>query len=204
VTFLRQWWWLLILGPVVAAGAAVGLTGTTPDVYKAEAKVLVGSGEGLEASERLTNTYADMVTLRPVLAEVKSRLNLELSEEELKRKLSVSSDFNSQLVSISAKDESPLRSAQIANITADVFVTTTNRQLLQLTQQPGEPVAGGPIPPPPPAKALVVENAQPSAKSAKPSLLINGGLAAALGLLIAGSMGVAFDALSGSLRPEEA
>ncbi|HLF78776.1 MAG TPA: hypothetical protein VJB57_14950 [Dehalococcoidia bacterium] len=204
MTFLKQWWWLLVLGPLVAAFAAALFTEQASDTYKAESTILVTSGTGLEASERLTNTYAGLVTLRSVLTEVKTRLNLNLSEQELARKITVSSDFSNQLIRISAKDAAPLLSTQIANTAAMVFVDRTNHQLLQLTQPAVEPAPGSPPSAPAPAKLLVVEEAVPTAESAKPSLLINAGLAAALGLLIAGSIGVALDALGGSLRAEEA
>jgi non-specific protein-tyrosine kinase len=202
---LARWWWLLLIGPLVAAGAAAFLSSRSGDEFKSEAVVLVVSGSGLEASERLTNTYSGLVTLRPVLTEVRNRLSLDLTEDELEDRIEASASFSDQLIHIAVRDESPLRAAAIANTTAQVFVERTNQQVSALAQPPGsQPDPSQPAQPPRPGTVTVVEEAVPSRNSTKPSLPVNTGLAAGLGLLIALCIGIGFDSVGRALRPDEA
>ncbi len=204
VNFLLRWWWILLLGPIAAAIPAAYLANKADAVYQSKATVLVVSDTGLEASDRLTNTYAALVKLRPVISSVKTKLGLNLTEDELAKKIVVSADFSSQLIKIEAKDSDPGTAALIANTTAATFVSQTNATLVK----PVEPVsvAPGQPPPPSPAPALqtvrVVEDAIPSETAVRPSIVINIVLAAALGFLVAGSIALALDAIW--LRPQEA
>ena len=195
--FLLRWWWLLILGPIAAALPAAYLAGQSELSYKSTAIVLVGSPASLEASERLTNTYSNLVKLRSVMTTVKNDLRLSLTEEQLQDKITVSTDASSQLIHISAEDPDPQRASAIANNTASAFIQRINEQLSNpstvVPDPASSPSAGIPI-------LRVVEAAAPADEPSGSNLVINAGLAAALGLLIAASIGVGLDSIGGDVR----
>jgi capsular polysaccharide biosynthesis protein len=129
--FLRRWWWLLVLGMFAAVIPAYLFTNFNDDsrpVYKSTAILLV-VGDDVQASERLTTTYARLIELQPVYAEVRSRLNLSMTEDELDEKTSVSSEFTTQLIEIEVEDSDPARAADIANTVVTVFLERIDIQV---------------------------------------------------------------------------
>src|SRR5438445_8180078 len=75
-TFFRRWFWLLILGTVLAATASYVVSARLPKVYQASAKLLVTPRAGtvgttdynsVLAGQNLTATYAELVKTRPVV-----------------------------------------------------------------------------------------------------------------------------------------
>lgn len=174
--FLYRWWWLLALGSLAALIPALLFTRDSANVYKSQVVLLVM--HDVEASERLTETYARLIELRPVFTEVKTRLNLPLTEEELDKKTSVTTEFNSQLLTVSVEDADPERASRIANEIATVFVERTDLQ----TGQPGT--------------VQIVANAIPAKQPSStggPIVLV---IAVAIGALVGASIGVGMDWLA--------
>src|SRR5688572_20959738 len=106
LSIARRYWWLLILGTTLAAAAAyVGSKQMTP-VYQTSVTLLVNQTQNpgtvqyndILTSERLTNTYAELVTRAHVMTMVRTRLSLPLSEDALAEKISVSTVRNTQLL----------------------------------------------------------------------------------------------------------
>ncbi len=108
-------------------------------MYRSTATVLVLNELSLEASERLINTHAELVKL-PILAETKSKLSLPRSEDELAGQISVSANFTSQFVHITARDSDPNEAADIANTIATIFVQRTTSELARPTPTTGTEV----------------------------------------------------------------
>ncbi|HUF38763.1 MAG TPA: polysaccharide biosynthesis tyrosine autokinase [Anaerolineales bacterium] len=151
-----HWGWLLVLASV--AGAVVGYLASsrqTP-VYRASATIWISESRTLNeyanilASERLAETYAQLMTQNPIFEGVIEMLDLNTSAAALKSQVSVSVVEETQLLRILVEDTDPVRAAQIANTIGVVFSqinddfqasryrdskTTLQNQLDQVDQQ---------------------------------------------------------------------
>ena len=75
----------------------------------------------VQISTQLTQDYAELIKSRYVIEEVIQRLNLmEMDYEDLSRVLKVDTPSDTRIVSITARDEDPLRAMQIANCIREV------------------------------------------------------------------------------------
>jgi polysaccharide biosynthesis transport protein len=128
---LRRNWALAAC--IVLTTVLVGVVVSTlaPKSYDATAKVLIGQRAQLDAllgandytpdPERDVNTSLELVTLEPVAEDVSRRLGLGLSAGALIGKVKTATAGNSNLVSITVRDDSPARAARIANAFADAY-----------------------------------------------------------------------------------
>ena len=137
----RRWWWVLVLCPVLAAGGAYIFSSTITPLYQSEVRLLIDASQtssgsnynDLLAAERLTGTYSELVTTQAVMEETATRLNSDLTAEELRDIIVVSTVADTQLLSIAATDADPQRAARIANITGDVFTEEIQQQRLTIS-----------------------------------------------------------------------
>ena len=72
-------------------------------------------------NSKLISTYNRLVKSKIVLKEVISNLNLDISENNLKNNISVSSKKNTELIQITVKNENNELAAEIANELASIF-----------------------------------------------------------------------------------
>ena len=176
MSFVRRRWWLMLLGvfaAVVAAGVAGYVAHSWADTYKSTAVLLV-----VDDGERLPNTYAQMAGLRTVRTEVISRLNMQLSEDELAKKLDVRTQFNSKLIWVTAEDGNRNAAANLANATAEAFVEEAENQVGR------------------PDTVKLVESAIPPENPSNPSPVKTAGIAGILGLLVAAGVLVGVESVS--------
>ena len=128
----RRWWWLLILSTLLAAGAAYLFSVNMTPTYEASTALIVGGGLDmvdpttgqLQSSEKLAQTYAELIKMRPILEATMVSLGLP----DLPT-VSVSIARNTQIMRITAADSNPERAAATANELA--------RQLI--LQSPSDP-----------------------------------------------------------------
>ncbi|TVR70367.1 MAG: polysaccharide biosynthesis tyrosine autokinase [Sphaerobacteraceae bacterium] len=129
---LRQWWWILLLCPIIAAGTAYFVSSSMTPIYEAEATMLlehnIGAGAGadlqsIQAAERRTQTFNQLVNTRSVLAPTIESLDLDISLGELRENVSVSHQRDTQLVSVAVQHEDPDTAALIANEITGQFST---------------------------------------------------------------------------------
>lgn len=127
---LRHWAWLLILAAVLAGGAAYFLTKQMTPVYQASTTMLINEAPSTRSadyasiitSERLAQTYAQLITTQPVLNDVAGRLQQGLTGVGLKGMISVSTVRDTQLLAVKVRDTLPARAAEIANTLVVVFI----------------------------------------------------------------------------------
>ena len=94
---VRRRWWLLVSVPLLSALVAYWVSQSLTPIYQATATMLVNQTQtpgvvlynDILTSERLTNTFAQLVKRQPVLAETNRTLGLPITEEQLKDKLDV-------------------------------------------------------------------------------------------------------------------
>ncbi|ALC89187.1 hypothetical protein AM500_04825 [Bacillus sp. FJAT-18017] len=99
-------------------------------IYQASSQILVNQEKkdaaaynagDIQTNLQLINTYKGIIVGHAILDLVIDEMNLDMSYETLKSKISVSTEQDSQLMNIVVQDEDPKRAADIANKTAVVF-----------------------------------------------------------------------------------
>lgn len=121
VAMLRRWWWLLALSGPAGAILALYLTSLVTPQYESTVTLLVDERSEV-TSERLLVTFAQLVTVQPVMENAAAKLDGLLSPEELPAHLSVSHPTGTQLLWISARSDEPAEAQVVANIVAESFV----------------------------------------------------------------------------------
>jgi capsular exopolysaccharide synthesis family protein len=190
---IRNRWWLLILGPVLAAAAAFYISKQLTPVYSTSTTLLVNQTQtpgtvqynDILTSERLTNTYAELVRRPVILENVIRRLDLTMNYAELSGRMAVSAIPNTQLLKISIEDTDPVRASIIANTTAQEFIDDNSKQLGR------------------PGSVSVAQEATVPNTPAKPNVRMNTVLAAIVGLLVVGSLAVLLEYLDDTVKAED-
>lgn len=121
--------WIILLSGI--AGGLVFIAATllfiTPQ-YESTTKMYVLSKQDnntitssdMQTSLSLTKDYAELIKSRTVTESVISKLDLELTHEELLNKMSINSATDTRILSISVRDKDPYVACEIANSVRDV------------------------------------------------------------------------------------
>jgi len=120
--------WVIILTIVVTMIVVIIGTSLQTPIYQASTTLRIATsaisqtGYDYTYSDRLLNTYIDISTSGPVLAEVMKRLNLS-------KPLNVTAEIipNTELIKITVEDTNPNMAASVANTLADVLITQTSQ-----------------------------------------------------------------------------
>ncbi|MFB0534689.1 MAG: polysaccharide biosynthesis tyrosine autokinase, partial [Anaerolineae bacterium] len=123
LTVIRKWWWLIVLCTVLAAGASLMMGRSTPPIYRASTTLMVGqfiqdpnpNTQDIWTSERLAQTYVEMVRRQPILQATVKTLGLDMDWKALRGHVSANLVENTQLMEIKVTDTDP----QWAGLTAD-------------------------------------------------------------------------------------
>src|SRR5699024_2533417 len=124
---------LLIIAFVIGAGliaAIVSFFILTP-TYESSSQIIVNqkeSGqnaevdvENIRSNVEIINTYNVIFKSNAILDQVVDKLKLDYPAKQLKDKIDVSSEENSQVVTVTVTDEDPTEAAAIANMTVENF-----------------------------------------------------------------------------------
>lgn len=133
LTVLRSWFWLLVASVLLAGGAAYGVSTVLPKVYEAKVTLIVGQSiqaanpdyTQLLASQRLSQTYADLATTTPLLDKVISKNNLGVTPDEFRKRVVAAAPTNSTLVNLTVSDGDPVRAAALANSLAAEMIAAS-------------------------------------------------------------------------------
>jgi receptor protein-tyrosine kinase len=127
--FLRGW--LLILVVCAVGGSAVYFASVsrTP-AYEANTTLFVRTGQSsvsvslgeIQASRELGRTFKELIKTTSVLEQVRDELGLPYSISGLRGSISVNVVAGTQLITISARDSSPVLAADISDTVARVFI----------------------------------------------------------------------------------
>ena len=123
VGLLWHWAWLIFLAVALAGGAAFLVSQQMIPVYQATATMLVNQAPSsnsseyaaLLTSERLAETYAQMLTTQPIMEGVVQSLNLNIEAQKLKAFISVQPIRDTQLIQVNVQHTNPVLASQIAN-----------------------------------------------------------------------------------------
>jgi len=124
---------LLIIAFVIGTGLIVAIVSffiLTP-TYESSSQIIVNQKESDQNAEvdvnnirsnvEIINTYNVIFKSNAILDQVVDKLKLDYSTKQLKEKIDVSSEEDSQVVTVSVTDEDPTEAAAIANMTVETF-----------------------------------------------------------------------------------
>ena len=149
-------WKLLLLCMILCAGAAFAYCkflvtpqySSTAGLYVFSKSTSVTSLADLQIGSSLTTDYDTVITSRPVLDRVITRLELDETYTSLRPKISVSNPANSRLLYITCTDPDPERAKEIADRTASIASTFISQKMdqdppsiIQTGYTDGEPVS---------------------------------------------------------------
>ncbi|WP_042345872.1 YveK family protein [Bacillus massiliigorillae] len=164
-------------------------------IYKGSTQLLINKSKDNEAvyeynevqtNLQLINTYNVIIKSPRILNLVKEELGLQLSIEELTKKITVESEEDSQVLNINVEDPNPEVAAEIANTIAKVF----QKNIVEIMNIDNVVIL---------AQATVNQNPVPI----KPNPLLNLAISVVIGLMI--GFGIAFflEYLDNSIKTEQ-
>lgn len=194
LSLVRKWWWLLVVGTLVAGGASYAISKTLTPIYSASTTLLVNQTQvpgtiaynDILTSERLTRTYKELIQQRPVLDDVIERLALPYDSRRLGSMIDVAVVPETQLLKLSVENADPAMASRIANATAETFIDQNTQNQLS---RAGE--------------VSVVETATTPSDPIKPNVQLNTLLAAFIGLLLAGAAAFLIEYLDDTVKSTE-
>jgi non-specific protein-tyrosine kinase len=133
IAIVRAWFPLLVACVLLAAGAAFVFSSFQQKLYEAKATLIVGqslssvnpSTDQLLASQRLSTTYASVVTTRPILDNVITKLGLDVTADQLRGRVVADTPQSNTLLTITVRDTDPTRAAAIANALVDQLIAAS-------------------------------------------------------------------------------
>jgi capsular exopolysaccharide synthesis family protein len=127
---MRKWAWLVVLFALVGGAAAYAFSSFQAPVYEASSTLRVSlpnvasGAEYVEllASERLAQTFAQLLRKDPVLDGVIEQLGLQIGTSQLRSAVEVQPVRDTQLIDIKVKHTDPVVAQLVANEIPRVFV----------------------------------------------------------------------------------
>ncbi|MBT2730146.1 capsular biosynthesis protein [Bacillus sp. ISL-75] len=188
---------LLIVSITLIAAIVSGVVSyffLTP-IYQASTQILVNqkkseqslySANEVQTNLQLINTYNVIITSPAILDKVSEELDLNMTAAQLKGKITVGSEKDSQVVNLSVQDPSADVAAQIANKTAEVF----KKEIANIMNVDNVSIL---------AKADVTENPAPI----KPRPLLNVAIAIVVGLMAGVGLSFLLEYFNNTIKNEQ-
>ncbi|MBG9530955.1 capsular biosynthesis protein [Bacillus thuringiensis] len=184
---------------VIAFGAAIvsaiiSFFFMTP-IYQSSTQILVNQkkqeGAAIQLGEiqsniQLTNTYKVIIKSPVILEQVNEKLNLNMTAQALAKKVNVTNEKDSQVISITVEDKGPKVARDIANVTADVF----KGEVSKIMNVDNVTVL---------SKAEVMENQSPI----KPAPMLNVAITFVVGLMASVALAFLLEYLDNTVKKEE-
>lgn len=164
-------------------------------IYQASTQILVNqekqdassfNAQDIQTDLQLINTYNVIIKSSAILSKVIEELNLDMTAEELNGQITVSSEQNSQVLSIAVKNPDPKVAVEIANTTASVF----QEEIQVLMNVDNVNVL---------AAAELGENPSPI----KPNPMLNMAIAAVIGLMLGVGLAFLLEYLDTTMKTEQ-
>lgn len=127
--FLKRKLWLIVLITIIFAAAAFAVSGfiITP-MYTASTRIYVLNRSNettiaysdLQISSQFVTDYQELITGRNVTGIVISKMGLDMTDGQLKKKIEVTSPANTRIIHITVESKDPKEAAEIANCVREV------------------------------------------------------------------------------------
>jgi len=167
LNLLRERWWVVALAALVCAGAALAVSLSKEKQYDASSQLLFrksGLSNAVTGTsvnqpsldpERDSTTNTLLVQSNEVAERVRRALALATPADQLSDKLTVSSESNSDIITVTVRDPNPRRAARLSTAFSDQYVLFRKEQIrsevadgerflrARINQLPPDPSADG-------------------------------------------------------------
>lgn len=192
---LKKRWRLITLLTLIAAliSGAISYFLLTP-VYESSTQILVNQKQSknqldstqIQSNIDMINTYSVIIKSPAILEKVIDDLELEKSVDQLSQKITINSQENSQVFSLTVQDSNPSKAVEIANAVSGTF----QKEIKDIMNVDNVSIL---------AKAEVKENPTP----VKPSPLLNIAIAVVLGLMAGIGLAFLLEYMDNTIRDEK-
>ncbi|WP_347939987.1 Wzz/FepE/Etk N-terminal domain-containing protein [Peribacillus simplex] len=127
---LKKRWKLIMLLTLIAAliSGTISYFLLTP-VYQSSTQILVNQKQSenqldsnqIQSNIDMINTYSVIIKSPAILEKVNDELKLDQSVEQLSEKITINSQENSQVFSLTVQDSNPTEAVEIANTVSETF-----------------------------------------------------------------------------------
>ena len=203
VRIVRRRLWLIAICPIVAAGLAAVISVVLPPTYEAQVVLVVRPAQPLPStdptaaaltSDQILRTYASLMIQRPLLQSVITDLGLSISPAELKKKITVTPEPNTNLLDVSVQDPNPGQARDLANRLVADFIAEVKQIQQQEAQAPNTRSQDN---------LVVVSPAVLPDKPIFPNLPLDVAIAFAAGVLAAFGLAFLLDYLDQSIKSDD-
>lgn len=127
---VRRYLWLFLAAAIVAGLLTFFVFKGQPRIYEAKTRLLVGPTvnspspdlNSLKIGGQLMQTYADMVTTRPILESINNKLDQKMNLETLAGRIETKQNADTRILTIIVTHRDPKTAAAIANAAAESLV----------------------------------------------------------------------------------
>ncbi|MED3711662.1 Wzz/FepE/Etk N-terminal domain-containing protein [Peribacillus frigoritolerans] len=192
---LKKRWKLIMLLTLFAAlvSGTISYFLLTP-VYQSSTQILVNQKQSenqldstqIRSNIDMINTYSVIIKSPAILEKVIDELELDQSVDQLSQKITINSQENSQVFSLTVQDSNPSKAVEIANAVTGTF----QKEIKDIMNVDNVSIL---------AKAVVNENPTP----VKPSPLLNVAIAVVVGLMAGIGLAFLLEYLDNTIKDED-
>lgn len=192
---LKKRWKLIMLLTLIAAliSGTISYFLLTP-VYQSSTQILVNQKQSenqldsiqIRSNIDMINTYSVIIKSPAILDKVIDELELNQSVEQLSEKITINSQENSQVFSLTVQDSNSTKSVEIANTVSETF----QKEIQDIMNVDNVSVL---------AKAEIKENPTP----VKPNPLLNIAIAVVVGLMAGIGLAFLLEYMDNTIKDEE-
>ena len=187
----RKLWIILLTGIVGAVGFGLFTAMVIKPVYTSSTMIYIvnttttlTSLTDLQLGTQLTKDYKVLVTSRPVTGQVITNLDLNLSHEQLVKKIKVDNPTDTRILTISVEDTDPYMAKSIA----DEFASVASARMAEIMDS---------------APPNIVEEAYLPTQKTKPSITKNTMIGGLAGVFLAGAIILVLFVMNDAIKTPE-
>ncbi|MFS0668969.1 YveK family protein [Peribacillus frigoritolerans] len=192
---LKKRWKLIMLLTLIAAliSGSISYFLLTP-VYQSSTQILVNQKQSenqldstqIRSNIDMINTYSVIIKSPAILEKVIDKLELDQSVDQLSQKITINSQENSQVFSLTVQDSNPAKAVEIANTVSSIF----QKEIKDIMKVDNVSIL---------AKAEIKENPTP----VKPNPLLNIAIAVVVGLMAGIGLAFLLEYLDNTIKDED-
>ncbi|WP_349727920.1 YveK family protein [Peribacillus frigoritolerans] len=192
---LKKRWKLIMLLTLIAAliSGTISYFLLTP-VYQSSTQILVNQKQSenqldstqIRSNIDMINTYSVIIKSPAILEKVIDKLDLDQSVEQLSEKITINSQENSQVFSLTVQDSNPSQAVEIANTISETF----QKEIKDIMNVDNVSVL---------AKAEIKENPTP----VKPNPVLNIAIAVVVGLMAGIGLAFLLEYMDNTIKDED-
>ena len=187
----RKLWIILLTGIVGAVGFGLFTAMVMKPVYTSSTMLYIvnktttlTSLTDLQLGTQLTKDYKVLVTSRPITGQVMTNLDLNLSHEQLVKKIKVDNPTDTRILTISVEDTDPYMAKSIA----DEFASVASARMAEIMDS---------------APPNIVEEAYLPTQKTKPSITKNTMIGGLAGVFLAGAIILVLFVMNDAIKTPE-